>query len=183
MYRYSVNLSIAHYPRWNSIAAASAKPVFVITRVAQVDLFPDETYFILFICVPPPPLPPPSPPPRTNHHRARFIFFALRRASVLNRTLIFHHCIRFQRSVPPGFYFFVPSARPCTSSIYSYHFRVALARWVQRCRDSLWHTFASRMLIARIFRATYKHARDVIKKYIWRRLASLFLSNHYYALI
>lgn len=50
MYRYSVNLSIAHYSRWNSIADAYMKPVFVIT-CARIDLFPDETYFTLFIYV------------------------------------------------------------------------------------------------------------------------------------
>lgn len=49
MYRDSVNLSIAHYSRRNSIADAYMKPVFVITR-ARIDLFPDETYFTLFIC-------------------------------------------------------------------------------------------------------------------------------------
>lgn len=50
MYRDSVNLSIAHYSRRNSIADAYMKPVFVIT-CARIDLFPDETYFTLFICV------------------------------------------------------------------------------------------------------------------------------------
>lgn len=50
MYRYSVNLSIAHYSRRNSIADAYVKSVFVIT-CARIDLFPDETYFTLFICI------------------------------------------------------------------------------------------------------------------------------------
>jgi len=98
MYRYSVNLSIAHYPRRNSIADAYMKPVFVITCV-RIDLFPDETYFTLFICV---------------TLSSSLIFFALHHATIVSC----FYFVSFSRATLK-FCFFLN--HPYLIWIYSYH--------------------------------------------------------------
>jgi len=109
MYRYSVNLSIAHYSRRNSIADAYMKPVFVIT-CARIDLFPDETYFTLFIYV-----------ILSLSLSSSFIFFTLRRASIASCYYFYH-----MRTITEIFCFFFN--HPYLLWIYSYHSHVAFVQ-------------------------------------------------------
>lgn len=124
MYRYSVNLSIAHYSRRNSIADAYMKPVFVIT-CERIDLFPDETYFTLFICV------------TVSLFLSSFIFFALRRR--INCFICVS--IFFIIHEPLLTYFASFSHHPYLLQIYSYHSHVAFVQ--KSIASSLWHTFVA----------------------------------------
>lgn len=118
MYRDSVNLSITHYSRRNSIADAYMKPVFVIT-CARIDLFPDETYFTLFICA---------------THRLSFI--CLLCSSPRNNCFYF---LLFSPTIAEVCRLFLHHIY--LIGIYSYHSHVAFAQ--KSIMSSLWHTFVA----------------------------------------